>query len=120
MPVRLVPTDRIRARNVQVAWAGLLAGAHHPSALLKSSAVSLPGRSSSPLSPGSEPRVEATIGGATRSVRSRPVVEVGTSAPISPSRAFSIHARLRVSGAAIRGALDPAPSRRSSQERASD
>ena len=96
-----------------------LAAAHHASVLLRSSAVPLPGRSSSLLSPRLEPRVLGTIGGATRSVRLGSVVKVGASAPPSSLLEFSIHVPLRVSGAPIGGALDPAPCQRSSQEWAS-
>ncbi len=96
-----------------------LAAAHHASVLLRSSAVPLPGRCSSLLSQRLEPRVSGTIGGATRSVRLRSVVKVGASAPTSSLLEFSIHVPLRVSGAPIGGALDPAPCQRSSQEWAS-
>jgi len=96
-----------------------LAAAQHASVLLRSSAVPLPGRSSSLLSPRLEPRVLGTIGGATRSVRLGSVVKVGASAPPSSLLEFSIHVPLRVSGAPIGGALDPAPCQRSSQEWAS-
>jgi hypothetical protein len=96
-----------------------LAAAHQASVLLRSSAVPLLGRCSSLLSQRLEPRVAGTIGGATRSVRLRSVVKVGASAPTSSLLEFSIHVPLRVSGAAIGGALDPAPCQRSSQEWAS-